>query len=106
MSDIEGLIAEEEARENREMIVKNFKDIGDNPENVNLQNMWKLCKKLWPKSGGTQPTAKRNQMGKIVTGPKDIKNVLAKEYKDRLRNRPVRADLKGMRKTWDHLFLF
>ena len=104
LSDIEGLIAEEEARENREMIVKNFKDIGDNPENVNLQNMWKLCKKLWPKSGGTQPTAKRNQMGKIVTGPKDIKNVLAKEYKDRLRNRPVRADLKGMRKRKNIIF--
>ena len=66
--------------------------------------MWKLCKKLWPKTGATLPTAKRNHMGKIVTGPKDIRNVLAKEYKDRLRSRPVRPDLRKMMKRKTKIF--
>ena len=81
-----------------EKIINNFKELSENPENVNLQNMWKMCKRLWPKVGTTIPTAKRNHMGKIVTGPRDIRNVLAKEYKDRLRTRPVRPDLRGMKK--------
>ena len=58
-------IAEEEAKENHEKILKNFKSLSDNPENINLQQMWKLCKKVWPKRSVTLPTAKRNQRGKI-----------------------------------------
>ena len=73
-------------------------------ENINLQQMWKLCKKLWPKKGETLPTAKRNHKGKIVTGPREIKILLAKEYKDRLRTRPVRPDLRGMRKRKKTIF--
>ena len=45
--------------------------------------MWKLCKKVWPIGGVTLPTAKRNQRGKIVSGPIEIWKVLATEYKDR-----------------------
>ena len=98
------MIADEEARENWNIIMDNFKDLSENPEKVNLQHMWKVCKKLWPKIGPTLPTAKRNHMGKIVTGPRDIKNVLAKEYKDRLRSRPVRPDLKIMMKRKKKIF--
>ena len=91
-------IADEEAEENRAKIMENFKDLSEDPENINLQQMWKMCKRLWPKTGVTLPTAKRNHMGKIVTGPREIKIVLAKEYKDRLRSRPVRPDLPDMKK--------
>ena len=98
ISEISNLIANEEAKENRDIIMDNFKNLSENPENINLQQMWKLCKKLWPKTGTTLPTAKRNHMGKIVTCPRDIRNVLAKEYKDRLRSRPVRPDLRKMMK--------
>ena len=104
ISELNHIIADEEAKENREMIMANFKNLSENPENINLQQMWKLCKKMWPKSGTTLPTAKRNHMGKIVTGPKDIRNVLAKEYKDRLRSRPVRPDLKRMKKRKKTIF--
>ena len=97
-------IADEEAKENRKIIMDNFKKLSENPENINLQQMWRLCKKLWPKTGTTLPTAKRNHMGKIVTGPRDIRNVLAKEYKDRLRSRPVRPDLKIMMKRKRRIF--
>ena len=76
--EISQLIADAEAKENQEKIINNFKDLSENPENVNLQSMWKMCKRLWPKVGTTIPTAKRNHMGKIVTGPRDIRNVMAK----------------------------
>ena len=101
---IEKEIAIKEAEENRNIIVKNFKTLSENSENVNLQKMWKLMKKLWPKVNGILPTAKRNHQGKIVTGPTEIKNVLSKEYKDRLRSRPIRPDLASMKKRKNVIF--
>ena len=102
--DIDEMISNEEAEENRAKIVENFRQISEDPERVNLHQMWKKMKKLWPKEGVTVPTAKRNHKGKIVTGPKDIKNVLAKEYKDRLRSRPIRPDLRNMKIRKEKIF--
>ena len=57
--------------------------------------MWKLFNKLWPKNKSSVPAAKKNHRGKIVSSHKDIKNLLMREYKDRLRSRPTRPDLKS-----------
>ena len=94
--DIE--ISEIEALENRNKIIKNFKAYSDNPESVNLQQMWKQHKKLWPKCSNNLPTAKKNHKGKLVSNPGALKKLLAREYKDRLRRRPVKIDFEDMRK--------
>ena len=90
-------IADFEAEEVYNKIVNQFKDIGDNSEQINLQQMWKLFNRMWPKHTGSKPVAKRNLKGKIVTSHKYIKTLLAREYKDRLRGRPTRPDLKSMK---------
>ena len=97
ISEINEIIAEEDAKENRAKIINNFQSLSENPENMNLQQMWKLCKRLWPKLVTALPTTKRNCKGKIVSSPRDVRNVLSKEYKDRLRSRPIRPDLKNMK---------
>ena len=74
--------------------MKNFKYFSENPETINMQQVWKLLKNLWPKSPAILPTAKRNHRGKQFFGPAEIKNVLSREYKERLRARPLRPNLK------------
>ena len=101
--EINKKIAEEEASENRNKIIKNFKILSDNPENINLAQMWKLCKKIWPKSGLTLPTAKRNIKGKISSSPREIRTI-SREYKDRLRSRPYRPDLENMKERKKMIF--
>ena len=105
IEEIDEVIAMMEADENREKIFKNFKTFSDNPETLNLQQIWKLNKKLWPKHGNTLPIAKRNQRGKLVSNPHELKKVLAREYKDRLRQRPIRQDLLAMRNRRKKIFL-
>ena len=61
-------------------------------------------KRLWPKHGNLLPTAKRNHSGKIVSGPSEIKKLLAKEYKERLRSRPVRPDFEHLKGTKSDIF--
>ena len=51
-------ISEIEALENRKIILENFKSYSDNPETINMQEMWKKNKKLWPKCDNNLPTAK------------------------------------------------
>ena len=60
LDEISREIAEFEADEIRNQIMKNFKFYSDNPENISLQKMWKLLKKVKPKTNPTLPTAKRN----------------------------------------------
>ena len=93
-----------EAEENRNKLMDNFKQISDNRENINVSKMWKLLNKLWPKNSNSLPTAKKNHRGKIVSGPLEIKLLLAKEYKDRLRCRPIRPDMKKMQKRKKRIF--
>ena len=50
------------------------------------------------------PTAKRNHRGKLVTGAREIKTLLAKEYKERLRSRPVRPDLVQIKERKRKIF--
>ena len=72
--------------------MKNFQFYSQNPENIQMQKMWKILKNVCPKLKPTLPTAKRNHKGKIVSGKYELKNLLAQEYKNRLRTRPVRND--------------
>ena len=87
-------ISELEANYNREKIIKHFKSLNEDPEKVNLSQMWKNMRKIWPKIGNNLPSAKRNHQGKIITDPNSFKLLLAKEYRERLRSRPIRPDLK------------
>ena len=54
--------------------------------------MWKLKKKLWPKKPNSLPVAKFNHIGQLVSSPSELKSLLIKEYKERLRSRAVRTD--------------
>ena len=104
LKEIEERISDMEAAENYEVIMKNFKRFGDNPESINLQEIWKLLKSIGPKHNNILPIAKRNHKGVLVSCPKGIKKLLAKEYKQRLRNRPIRPDLKNLRKRRKRIF--
>ena len=101
---IEEEVAEKEAEENRKVIVENFKHLADNPENINLLQMWKLYGKLWPKTGVSSHTAKRNHKGKIISAPREIKKLLSKEYKNRLRCRPYKPDMKHLKIRKEKIF--
>ena len=85
--------------------MEQYQDISKNPENVNLSQVWKKMDKLWPKCGNSLPTAKKNHAGRIISAPNELKSLLAKEYKERLRTRPLRPDLKQLKKGKKRIFL-
>ena len=86
-------IADTEAAENREKVLKHFQYFSENPESIDMQKMWKSLKEICPKVKPILPSAKKNFKGKIISGKMEIKNLLANEYKNRLRTRPYRHDI-------------
>ena len=92
VEDIENNISKLEAAENRESIIENFKKFSQNPEKINLQEMWKVLNKIGPKFKSSVPTAKFNHKRKLISNPDELKKLLAKEYRQRLRPRPIRPD--------------
>ena len=93
--ELEKLIGDIHAEEGREKALK-FKQFSAQNGSVSVHEMWKLKKKLWPKNRETIPTGKFNHQGRLVTCPQDIKNVLTKEYRERLRPRPSHPDFKNI----------
>ena len=81
IADLEKEISILEAEMNKELVMKHFKKFNDNPENVNITEMWKALKKVCPKFKSNVPVAKKDFKGKLITEPKEIKKLLAKEYK-------------------------
>ena len=104
LQDIEEDISKQEAEMNRDFIINTFKKFGNNPENVNLVEMWKILKKMCPKHKNTVPIAKRDYKGKLVTDPKQLKKLLSKEYNQRLRTRPTRPDLFESKNRKNEIF--
>ena len=65
-----------------------FKKFCDKDSTLNVTEMWKLKKKIWPKKASALPVAKRDHKGKLISAPADLQTLLQKEYKERLRPRP------------------
>ena len=68
------------------------KKYSEDPERVNLIQVWKTLRKLWPKVKEKISIAKKNYRGKIVSEPKQLKLLLTKVFKNRRRARPIRPD--------------
>ena len=104
VDSIEHKIAKIEAKENRDKVIKNFKRFSEDPENINIQEMWKVLKSIGPKFKKTVPMAKKNYKGKIISNPHELRKLLAQEYKLRLRSRPIRPDLGDLKLRRDKIF--
>ena len=91
--ELEETISNLEADENRKKIIERFKKFSENPETINLQEMWKILQQIIPKHKTSIPIAKKNHKGILVSDPLELKSLFAQEYKNRLRNRPSRPDL-------------
>ena len=84
--------------------MKYFQTFSQNPETVNVSQMWKSMRRICPKFAENLTSAKKSHDGRIVTDPKALKSLLAKEYKERLRSRPIRPDFNESEKFRNIIF--
>ena len=76
-----------------------FKKFCDQGGSMNLTEIWKMKKKLWPTKPSSLPQAKINQQGKLVSSGRDVKHAMLTEYKERLRSRPKHPQIRKLYKS-------
>ena len=91
---VEEMIAKEIAEDNRNKIVEAFKTMTDTDGTANINGLWSLKRKLFPKNSKPLPVAKRNVDGRIVSSQVELKKLYWDTFRHRLRHRPIKDDLK------------
>ena len=96
---ISDIIAEEE--NNKAQL---FKQFCDETNSVNIAEMWKLKKTIWPKKQERLPTGKVNNKGQMVTNTDEIKELYSNEFRERLRSRPSHPGFLEIHKLKKSIF--
>ena len=76
----------------------------DNQGSFNINGMWNIKKKVFPKIAQSKPTGKKNIAGQIITNPDGLKKLYLETFVHRLRHRPIREDLEELKSLKESLF--
>ena len=80
------------------------KSLSSTDGTVNINGMWKLKKKIFPKHADPLPVCKKNLQGQIISNAAELKGLYLETYKHRLRHRPITSDLEGLKNLKEKLF--
>jgi hypothetical protein len=88
LENIEKKISLHSSSKNNENILKHIENLSDGSKNFNINQMWKLRKKLCPKNI-EMPSAKFNEKGRLVNDKSELKKLYQTTYIQRLRHREI-----------------
>ena len=94
LSEIEKEIANEISLENRNKIVEALKTLTDTDGTANVNGLWNLKRKIFPKNITPLPVAKKDVDGRIISSQGELKKLYLDTFKHRLRHRPIKDDLE------------
>ena len=83
---------------------KKFQDVADSDNSSSTQAMWKWKKKLFPKVKPSPPMGIKDIKGEVKIKGQDIQDIYQKEYKHRLRPRPILPEIQDLEALQDQLF--
>ena len=74
------------AEENKNKVIKNFEALANTDGSCNINGIWKMKKKMFPKNKQAIPVAKKDMDGKILSSQEDIKKLYVETFTHRLRH--------------------
>ena len=95
-------IADKCAKDNRRKIIDEISGIDCNDGGVNSGRLWKLRRKLCPRSRDP-PTAMVDDKGNLVTSPSRIEEIALETFKERLKNKPIKDNLEKVKNDKEEL---
>ena len=78
--------------------------LGSLSERDGNSNIWRQMRKSFPKKTKPLPTGVKNVDEKVITHPKEKKQVILKHFVHRMRKRPVKNDVKNIIKLNQEIF--
>ena len=102
LKKVEEELADKCAEENRQKIMEELSGIKCEEGGVHSGKLWKLRKKLFPKSRDP-PTAMLDKEGNLVTSEHEIMNLAVKTYQERIKNRKMKENLETVKNLKEDL---
>ena len=73
LNEVEKSIGDLCAEENMQKVMESFGEISENKDALNINGMWNVKKRIFPKISQIKPTGKKNAAGQIITSPEGLK---------------------------------
>ena len=104
IDDIEKEITGEIADKEFDKLEKVLGNMETDSGETDYTNIWKEMRKAYPKKSNPLPTGVRNVQGKVITNPKEKKNVTLEHFTHRMRKRKVKDEIKEIEALNTKLF--
>ena len=85
-------IAQLSYERNRKLIVDQVTEMSDNACNFSRVKMWKVKQKVCPNIQTSNPEAKVDKNGDLISNRADLKSLYCETYKDRLQHRVIKPN--------------
>ena len=85
-------------------MVRNFGSLAENDGTANINGMWALKKKVFPKNPPNLPVAKMDVDGRLITSHAELKKLYLDTFVHRLRPRPIREEYFDIFQKKEELF--
>ena len=90
-------------KENSSKVFENLSSFADTSGTCNTNGMWKQKKKLFPSKRKISILAKKNEKGKLITHPAELKELYLKTFVNRLRHRRIKPGFENLRFLKEYL---
>ena len=90
-----------------EEVLVTLKKLGGDRTNLSgsgRKKMWELLKRKYPKNSPSVPVGKKDNFGNLITNHEGLKKLYLQTYTQRLRNRPIKKELKELKVLKEELF--
>ena len=92
IEEIEDQISRLSSRESYEKVKDNFGALSGSDGSLCSNGIWKLKKKIFPKKQKSFPVVKKNQFGRLVSNPEELRCLYLQTFKNRLRHRKIKDE--------------
>ena len=103
LSELEMEISKLCSEENRKKVVENFQTLSNTDGSTNINGLWNLKRKVFPKNAESLPFAKKNFDGRMITSQTELRSLYLETFSHRLRHRPIRDSFKYLKTLKDEL---
>ena len=105
IKEIEDDIGEHVVKENFMKVAETVKELGvDIINGSGRKKVWDLLKKKFPKNSHAVPVGKKDSKGNLITNHDQLTHLYFKTYRQRMRTRPMKENLKDLKEHKNELF--
>ena len=104
LGEIELKLSNMVAEENRKQVFDNFEKLSNTDGTTNINGIWTLKRKIFPKITESLPIAKKDSNGRLISSQKELMQLYLDTYKHRLRQRPIKGDYIKLKHLKEELY--